>query len=394
MVEVIDGELDLTKHRTICSYSSHLTGGQEKYDMFEIGVVTPELIPTGYLKTGQVGYILSNMKSIKDAHIGDTFYIEGTRHEITPFPGYEPPQCMVFAGFYPEDATEYENCEKAINALLLTDGSVAFKYESSVALGGGFRLGFLGMLHLDVFRQRLKDEHNMTVIVTNPSVSYRCILKNGTVLDIENPTDTPSGEFIQEWQEMYLETTIMTPREYYDNIHSLCTIKRGVQVSQEFMEDHVKMRYDIPLAEVIENFFDILKSVSSGFASMEYKPSGYRPTRLQQVTISLNGDPVDALTFLVFKDDAVDFARKYCLKLKELLPRQQFVVPIQAKVGGKVIARETLKAYRKDVTAKLYGGDRTRATKLLDKQKRGKKLMRQIGRIHVDSDVFFQLLKK
>ena len=216
MVEIIDGTLDLNKHRSIFSYHK-----SEKYDMFEIGIVTPEMVPTGYLKTGQVGYILSSMKSIKDAHIGDTFYLQGERNEIEPFTGYEPPQCMVYAGFYPENATKYENCEKAINSVLLTDGSVDFKYESSSALGGGFRLGFLGMLHMDVFRQRLLDEHLMNVIITNPSVTYKCELKNGEKMLVDNPVDAPEAMSIEQWYEMYCNTTILLPKEYFEVVNSL-----------------------------------------------------------------------------------------------------------------------------------------------------------------------------
>lgn len=267
MIQMIDGEIDLAKDRSINSYHK-----LKRYDMFEVGMVTPELAPTGVLKTGQVGYFLSNMKSIKDAHIGDTFYLSGTRDSIEPFPGYEPPQCMVYSGIYPESAMDYEACEKAIQSLLLTDGSISFQYENSAALGGGFRLGFLGMLHLDIFRQRLKDEHGLDIIITHPSVNYRCHLRNGDMVEVDNPNEAPDAGMIDYWEEAICDTTIMVPREYMEAISYL-----GLPYFQDFLEEQVICKYRIPLGEMIGTFFDRLKSSTSGYASVEYKVAGYEP---------------------------------------------------------------------------------------------------------------------
>ena len=302
-------------------FSFHL---KKKYDIFEVGVLAPNAVPTGYLGTGQVGYFLSNLKSISEAHIGDTFYAEGKRDKIEPLPGYEPPTNMVFAGIYSADANQYEDLESAIQNLMMQDLSISMEYEQSSALGSGFRCGFLGMLHMDVFKQRLKDEFDVEVIITTPSVTYECILrhKNEKVL-VENPMAAPRPELISYWKEAICETKIMTPIEYMSDITSLMISKRGLGTDQEYInEDTVILTFEVPLAELISNCFDQLKNISQGYASLEYKVKEYRRADIVKVVFYLNGDPIDALTFLYTKDKAKKFAQRYADKLKNLLPMQ------------------------------------------------------------------------
>ena len=366
----------------------------KRYEIYEVGVVQPELVPTGILETGQVGYFLSNMKSVSDAQIGDTFFQEGKK--IEPYPGYETPKAVVFAGIYPEVVDDYEELEKSLKKLCLTDGSVKLQYESSVALGSGFRCGFLGMLHMDVFRQRLQEEYDLAAIVTQPNVSYQCAVRNQEeLLTIDNPGETPKAELIQYWKEAIVTATIITPRDYLKGIKKLCEERRGFCQKEEFMSQGkvVHMVYELPLAELVTDFFDTLKSLSQGYASLDYEHNRYEISAIQKVVFHLNGEPVDALSFLVHESRARAFARSYALKLKEILPSQLFKIAIQAKVGGKVISREDVKALRKDVTAKCYGGDISRKRKLLDKQKKGKKAMRMLGDVPVGADVFLKLLK-
>lgn len=367
---------------------------KRKYDIFEVGLIKPELVPTTYLGTGQVGYIMSNMKTVSDAHIGDTFYTSGNRDEIEPFSGYQPPQCMVYAGIYPFDPSDYDDLQRAIDKLTLTDGAVQFTNEQSGALGSGFRCGFLGMLHMDVFKQRIRDEHNLDVIITNPSVTYKAHMSDGSIVIVENPVDAPPKERIEYWEEAIAEVTIFTPLEYMNSIKSLVNRKRGVPEDEEFIgDDAISMKFKVPLSEMIIDFYDQLKSMSQGYASMEYKINDFQPAPIDIVVFHLNGEPIDALTFLVHTDRARSFSMGYAKKLKELIPSQQFSVAIQAKVGKKVVARETVKAVRKNVTAKCYGGDQSRKNKLLDRQKKGKAQMRMLGSVKVTSATFLGLLK-
>lgn len=361
------------------------------------------------------------MKSVSDAQVGDTFYQEGNK--VTPFPGYKTPQAVVFAGIYPEDPDDYEDLEKALTKLCLTDGSVVMSFESSAALGSGFRCGFLGMLHMDVFRQRLKDEHSISAIITQPSVSYlvRTINaktqkrhlpegaemqlsgnqeldpdnKDALLIRVDNPMEAPKPELIKFWKEAMVSATIITPREFQREIKKLCESRRGYCKSEEFMSNGkvVNFQYELPLSELISDFFDQLKSQSQGYASLDYEHSHYERSDIRKVTFHLNGDPVDALTFLVHESRMIHFAKGYAKKLQEILPPQLFKIAIQAKVGGKIIAREDIKALRKNVLAKLYGGDQTRKDKLLKRQKKGKKEMRMMGTIPVTSDTFLKLLK-
>lgn len=361
------GAFDFQKLRVLSSYH---TG--KRYDVYDVGIVQPAMKRTDYLPEGQVGYFLSNMKSVKEAKIGDTFFDDKmiAKEDVVPFPGYEQPQSMVFSGIYPEDPDDYEELERALQRLVLTDGSVEIAYESSAALGSGFRCGFLGMLHLDVFRQRLIDEYEMSAIITTPSITYYARNMNATEnFRIDNPVEIEKPDLIREWYEPISTASVLTPVEYVKAIKQLCQDRRGQQETEEYLQDGnvVALTYDIPLAELVIDFFDRLKSVSQGYASLDYEHKEYRRADIKIVVFHLNGDPVDALTFLVHEQRAIAFSKQYATRLKELLPRQLFKIAIQAKVGGKVIARADVGAMRKDVTAKCYGGDISRKRKLLDK---------------------------
>lgn len=394
LIKIMGGQnFDFTKMKHLTSYHT-----SKRYDIYEVGIVQPEMKKTDFLRQGQVGYFLSNMKSVSEANIGDTFFDDSVaKKEIEAFPGYETPQSMVFSGIYPEDPDDYEELEKSLRKLALTDGSVEINYESSAALGSGFRCGFLGMLHLDVFRQRLVDEYEIVPIITQPSITYYAQnLHKEDRFKVDNPADLERPELVKRWFEPISTCNIITPIDYVKNVKSLCHDRRGLLDHEEYLNDGkvVSMQYSLPLAEIVIDFFDRLKSVSQGYASLDYEHKEYQEADIKMVCFHLNGEPVDALTFLVHEQRAISFSKGYASRLKELLPSQLFKIAIQAKVGGKVIAREDVKAQRKDVTAKCYGGDMTRKRKLLEKQKKGKKKMRMLGSVPVDSSLFLGLLKK
>ncbi|MDR3646691.1 MAG: translation elongation factor 4 [Candidatus Babeliales bacterium] len=363
------------------------------YEVLEIGLMYPDQTPTGQLRAGQVGYLVSGMKTVKEARVGDTIY--QTKKPVTPFPGFKPAKPMVFAGIYPVDNSEFETVRDAIEKLTLNDASVKVEKKSSTALGLGFRCGFLGLLHMDVFKQRLEQEHNVEVIATAPSVRFRVKLSNGETVDIENPADFPNPGHIEEIYEPVINATILVPQKYLGNIIKLCEEKRGKQQDMSFLdEDRVILKYSLPLNEVATDFYDELKSLSSGYASLDYEEAGYQPAKLVKLDILLNGKPVDAFSMIVHVDKAYYVGRELVAKLRKVIPRQLFEVAIQAAIGAKIIARESISPMRKDVIAKCYGGDITRKNKLLDKQKEGKKRMKQVGNVELPQDAFLTILKK
>jgi elongation factor 4 len=389
LVEVIDGILK--KGDSLKSYHS-----DKKYDVFEVGVVQPILNVTGELKTGQVGYILTNMKEISDARIGDTFYSNKIhkKEDIIPMPGFEIGKCMVYAGVYPTDPGDFDDLKRSIQKMQLSDASIKVDYEQSSALGSGFRIGFLGMLHLDVFTQRLEDEYDQQILVTSPSVPYRCTLRNKQKLIVENALSCPPRENIVQWEELFCFAYIITPKQFLGNITRLVIDKRGEELDlEEIDDDYVKMTYELPLCELVTDFFDKLKSLTQGYASLDYEITDYKNSDIKVLSFLLNGEVIDALSILVHTSNADVFARKFCRKLRDNIPQQLFQIPVQAMLDKKIICREDIKALRKNVTAKCYGGDHTRKLKLLEKQKKGKKKMRALGSVNVTSETFLALLK-
>jgi elongation factor 4 len=363
------------------------------YEVLDIGLMYPDPTSTGQLRAGQVGYLVSGMKTVKEARVGDTIY--QTKKPVPPFPGFKPAKPMVFAGIYPVDNSEFETVRDAIEKLTLNDASVKVEKKSSNALGLGFRCGFLGLLHMDVFKQRLEQEHNVEVIATAPSVRFKIKLTNGNTLDIENPADFPNPSHIDEIYEPVINATILVPQKYLGNIIKLCEEKRGTQKDMSFLdEDRVILKYSLPLNEVATDFYDELKSLSSGYASLDYEEAGYQPAKLVKLDILLNGKAVDAFSVIVHVDKAYYLGRDLVEKLRKVIPRQLFEVAIQAAIGAKIIARESISPMRKDVIAKCYGGDITRKNKLLDKQKEGKKRMKQVGNVELPQDAFLTILKK
>jgi GTP-binding protein LepA len=365
----------------------------KEYDADEIGVLRMDMIPRNELRTGDVGYIISGIKTSKEVKVGDTI-----THIARPcdkaIAGFEEVKPMVFAGVYPIEAEDYENLRASLEKLQLNDASLTFTPESSVALGFGFRCGFLGLLHTEVVEERLEREYNLDLVTTAPSVIYKIEYKNGDVKYIDNPTNYPKPDEIEEACEPIVKGTIMTPSAYVGTIMELCQNRRGTFIDMKYIDgDRVELHYELPLNEIIYDFFDALKSKSKGYASLDYELIGYKPSSLVKLDILLNGDVVDALSFIVHSDNAYGRARKICEKLKEHIPRQLFEVPIQAAIGGKIIARETVKAMRKDVLAKCYGGDITRKKKLLEKQKEGKKRMRMLGTVEVPQEAFMAVLR-
>jgi len=364
-----------------------------KYEVLEVGLMYPDQQPKDALYPGQVGYLITGMKTVKEARVGDTIY--QTKHAVKPFPGFKPAKPMVFAGIYPTVTAEFEGLQDAIEKLTLNDASVKVEKKSSEALGLGFRCGFLGLLHMDVFRQRLEQEYGLDVIATAPSVLYKIEMKKGETLDIERPSDFPDPSKIEQVLEPIIDATIIVPKEYLGNIIKLCEEKRGVQKNLTYMdEQRVILHYMLPLNEVASDFYDQLKSLSSGYASFDYEEAGYEPSDLVKMDILLNGKPVDALSVIVHKDKAYNMGRELTQKLRKVIPRQLFEVAVQAAIGAKIIARENIKALRKQVTAKCYGGDITRKRKLLEKQKAGKKRMKKVGNIDVPQEAFMTILKK
>jgi len=364
-----------------------------KHEILELGIMHPEQVPLEALYAGQVGYIITGMKTIKEARIGDT--ITYPKSNIVPFPGFKPAKPMVFAGIFPVDTTEFELLANAIDKLTLNDASVHVEKKTSAALGLGFRCGFLGLLHMDVFKQRLEQEYNLDIIATAPSVMYYIDLKNnGGRISIENPADFPDPIRIEQILEPMLSGTIIVPKQYLGNVLSLCQEKRGIQKDMSYLnEDRVILTYLLPLNEVATNFYDTLKSISSGYASFDYEQSGYEPSDLIKMDLLLNGDPVDALAVIVHRSKAERMGRVFAEKLSKVIPRQLFEVIIQAAIGSKILARERVAALRKNVTAKCYGGDITRKRKLLEKQKEGKKRMKQVGSVSVPQEAFLTILK-
>jgi len=370
-----------------------LLSTDREYIADEIGVLGLDLIPREVLSAGDVGYIISGIKDAKEIKVGDTI----TTSEnpcLEAVTGFEDVKPMVFAGLYPVDTEDYEELRFSMEKLQLNDASLVFEPESSVALGFGFRCGFLGMLHMEIVQERLEREFNMTVITTVPNVSYIAHLPNGTQQTINNPSDLPENKGLVKVEEPYIKAQIITKSDYIGPVMGLCIQKRGEIVSQVYLTaDRVELTFSMPLGEIVFDFYDKLKSISRGYASFDYFPDGYRESDLVKLDILLNGDQVDALSALIHRDHAHDFGKRICLKLKELIPRQQFMVALQAAIGAKIIARETISAVRKDVTAKCYGGDITRKRKLLEKQKKGKKRMRQIGTVEVPQSAFLAILK-
>ncbi len=366
--------------------------GQE-YDADEIGVLKLKLSPTESLSCGNVGYIISGIKTAAEVKVGDTI-----THVASPckdaISGFEEVKPMLFAGMYPVQADRYEDLRTTLEKFQLNDASFVYEPESSLALGFGFRCGFLGLLHLEIVQERLFREFSMDVITTVPNVSYKVYTTKGEVLDVHNPSGLPAPTLIEYIEEPYIKAQVITNTEFYGPIMKLCLDKRGTLVSQHYLTaDRVELNYEMPLSEIVFDFYDKLKSISKGYASFDYHVMGYRRARLVKLDILLNGDPADALSTLIHEDHAYDFGRKICVKLKDLIPRQQFDVAIQAAIGSKIIARETVRQVRKDVTAKCYGGDITRKRKLLEKQKEGKKRMRQIGTVQVPQSAFMAVLK-
>jgi GTP-binding protein LepA len=364
-----------------------------EYDADEIGVLKLKLVARDEMKAGDVGYIISGIKNSVDVKVGDTItHVARPAHEAIA--GFEDVKPMVFAGVYPVETDEYEDLRASLEKLRLNDASLTFEPESSLALGFGFRCGFLGLLHLEIIQERLYREFDMDVITTVPNVSYKVTTNKGEVLDVHNPSGLPEPTHVAKIDEPYINAQIITKTEYLGNVIKLCMDKRGTLKNQTFLtQDRVEINFEMPLSEIVFDFYDKLKSISRGYASFDYHQTGYKESKLVKLDILLNGEPVDALSSLIYVDHAYDFGRKMCEKLKELIPRQQFDVAIQAAIGAKIIARETVKAVRKDVTAKCYGGDITRKRKLLEKQKKGKKRMRQVGNVEVPQEAFLAVLK-
>ncbi len=364
-----------------------------EYDAEEVGVLKMKLRPTEVVSTGDVGYIISGIKRAVEVKVGDT--ITHADHPCeTAIAGFEEVKPMVFAGMYPVQADKFEELRATLEKFQLNDASFVYEPESSLALGFGFRCGFLGLLHLEIVQERLFREFGMDVITTVPNVSYKVYTTQGEVLDVHNPSGLPAPTLIDHIEEPYIRAQIISKTDFYGPIMKLCMDKRGTLIGEHYITaDRVELTYDMPLSEIVFDFYDKLKSISKGYASFDYHVIDFRPARLVKLDILLNGDPADALSSLIHEDHAYDFGRKMCVKLKELIPRQQFDIAVQAAIGAKIIARETVRQVRKDVTAKCYGGDVTRKRKLLEKQKEGKKRMRQIGTVQVPQSAFMAVLK-
>ena len=366
---------------------------KKEYQAEEVGVLKMDMIPRKELRTGDVGYIVSGIKNASEVKVGDTITTVA-KPALNPIEGFQEVKPMVFAGVYPIDAEDYENLRTSLEKLQLNDASLSFQHESSAALGFGFRCGFLGLLHMEIVQERLDREFNMDVITTVPNVSYMVYDKHGNVQEVHNPSGMPEPTLIDHVEEPYINATIITTATYIGPIMTLCLSKRGELVKQEFITgNRVEIQFLMPLGEIVIDFYDKLKSISRGYASFDYFSAGFRPSKLVKLDILLNGESVDALSTLTHVDNSVYLGRRMCERLKELLPRQQFDIAIQAAIGGKIIARETVKQVRKDVTAKCYGGDVSRKRKLLEKQKRGKKRMKQIGNVQVPQKAFLAVLK-
>lgn len=386
-VKVLDGSIKKGDKIKVWS-----TG--KEFDVLECGIFAPQKKEQPELSSGSVGYIITGIKTIQDTQVGDTI-THANRPCLEPLAGFRPAQSMVFAGIYPLSTDDYEDLREALEKLQLNDASLTFVPETSLALGFGFRCGFLGLLHMEIIVERLRREYDIDLISTSPSVEYRITMENGTTLVIDNPCEFPDGgrgKVIVE--EPYIKGSILTPKDYVGNVMELCQEKRGIYVDMKYIDDNRTMViYELPLAEIVIDFYDKLKSRTKGYASFEYEMIGYRESKLVKVDILVSGNPVDAFSFIAHADNAAHRGRAICEKLKEIIPRQQFEVPIQAALGAKIIARETIKAYRKNVLAKCYGGDVSRKKKLLEKQKEGKKRMKQIGNVEIPQEAFVSVLK-
>ncbi|WP_299475341.1 translation elongation factor 4 [uncultured Roseibium sp.] len=385
LVRVINGSLK--KGQKI-----KMMGTGASYDVDRVGAMTPKFIQVDELRSGEIGVITGSIKEVADTRVGDTITLD-KKPCAEPLPGFKPAQPVVFCGLFPVDANDFEDLRAAMGKLRLNDASFSFEMETSAALGFGFRCGFLGLLHLEIIQERLSREFNLDLIATAPSVVYQMTLTGGKEIDLHNPADMPDVVKISEIREPWIRATIMTPDEYLGAILKLCQERRGIQVDLSYVGTRAMVSYDLPLNEVVFDFYDRLKSVSKGYASFDYQISDYRAGDLVKMSILVNDEPVDALSVLVHRSQAERRGRAMCEKLKDLIPRHMFKIPIQAALGGRVIARETIAALRKDVTAKCYGGDATRKRKLLEKQKAGKKKMRQFGKVEIPQEAFIQALK-
>ncbi|KRQ86787.1 Elongation factor 4 [Caloramator mitchellensis] len=370
-----------------------LMASKKEYEVTEVGIFRPSYMEVEELKAGDVGYVCASIKNVRDARVGDTI-TEAGREASEPLPGYRPAIPMVYSGFYPTDSAKYEELKEALEKLQLNDAALVFEPETSVALGFGFRCGFLGLLHMEIIQERLEREYNLDLVTTAPSVIYKITKTDGEVIELTNPTNMPSPTEIDYMEEPYVKATIITPSDFVGAVMDLCQNKRGEFKNMEYIETtRVMLHYEMPLNEIIYDFFDALKSRTKGYASLDYELIGYKESELVKLDILLNGDIVDALSQIVPKERAYQRGRAIAEKLKEIIPRQLFEIPIQAAVGAKIIARETVKAMRKDVLAKCYGGDISRKKKLLEKQKEGKKRMKQIGTVEVPQEAFMAVLK-
>ena len=357
-----------------------------------VGYFTPKMVDTNELKAGELGFIIANIKSIGETKVGDTL-TDAKKPTADPLAGFKPSLPVVFCSLFPVDASDYEALKEALAKLQLNDASFVFTPDKSMALGQGFRCGFLGLLHMEIIQERLSREFNLDLITTAPSVAYKMHLTNGTVVELHNPADMPDVTSIKTIEEPWVKATIMTPDEYLGGILQLCTERRGVQKELTYVGNRAMVVYHLPLNEIVFDFYDRLKSISRGYASFDYDVVGYEASDLVRVTIMVHGEPVDALAFLAHRSQAERRGRQICERLKDLIPRHQFKIPIQASIGGKIIAREDISAFRKDVTAKCYGGDITRKRKLLEKQKEGKRRMRQFGNVEIPQTAFINALK-
>ncbi len=385
LVRVIDGEL--RKGQSI-----RMMGTDAKHPVDRVGVISPKLVEVESLGPGEIGFITASIKEVADTRVGDTI-TEDKRQTAEALPGFKPAQPVVFCGLFPVDAADFEDLRSAVGKLRLNDASFSYEMESSAALGFGFRCGFLGLLHLEIIQERLEREFDLDLIATAPSVVYKMQMRDGSELQLHNPADMPDVMKIEEIHEPWIKATILTPDEYLGPILKLCQDRRGIQTNLTYVGTRAMLEYDLPLNEVVFDFYDRLKSISRGYASFDYQISDYRDGDLVKLSVLVNGDPVDALSMLVHRSAATSRGRVMCEKLKELIPKHLFKIPIQAAIGGNVIARETISAMRKDVTAKCYGGDASRKRKLLDKQKAGKKKMRQFGKVEIPQSAFIDALK-
>jgi GTP-binding protein LepA len=385
LFRVVDGTLKKGQH-------IRMMGSGASYEVDRVGVFTPKRVELNELGPGEIGFLTASIREVADTRVGDTI-TDDRKPVAAPLPGFRPAIPVVFCGLFPVDAADFEALRAAMGKLRLNDASFSYEMETSAALGFGFRCGFLGLLHLEIIQERLEREFNLDLIATAPSVIYKIKLRNGQRLDIHNPVDMPDPNHIEQIDEPWIRATILTPDEYLGSVLKLCQDRRGSQVELTYVGSRALVKYDLPLNEVVFDFYDRLKSVSKGYASFDYQLTDYRPSDLVKLSMLVNGEPVDALAMLVHRTRAEQRGRAMTEKLKELIPPHMFQVPIQAAIGGKIVARETVRAFRKDVTAKCYGGDVTRKRKLLEKQKEGKKRMRQFGKVDIPQEAFIAALK-